>query len=256
MPRNGLVRLGLICTSIGFLLASFIAASEMASESDKPDPSSTTVRQGKRLYERRCVYCHGTKGRGNGPVSRGIFPKPRDFTRGIFKIRSTPSGSLPTDEDLFETISRGMPGTMMPSFSNLRKDQRWALVYYTKSFFTDPAAPSPKLFPLPKDETLPTAGSVARGRDLYLKADCWKCHGLWGRGDGPSSEKMVDDWGYPIRVANLNLPKLLRGGHSARELYRAIVTGVGGTPMPSYGDSLEPEETWDIVHYLQARMVE
>ncbi|MFQ5876650.1 MAG: c-type cytochrome [Acidobacteriota bacterium] len=214
------------------------------------------MKRGKRLYERRCVFCHGSRGEGNGPVSRGIFPKPRNFTRGIFKIRSTPSGYPPADEDLFETLRRGMPGTMMPSFSNLSDEQLWSLVYYVKSFFTEPGAQSPESFPLPEERPLPTAESVSRGRDLFLEAECWACHGLWGRGDGPSSGDMVDDWGYPIRVADLNKPKLLRGGHSARELYRTIATGVGGTPMPSFGDSLSPEQIWDLVNYLRSRMTE
>ncbi len=218
--------------------------------------SPRLLKRGKRLYERRCIFCHGSAGQGDGPVSRGIFPKPRDFTRGIFKIRSTPTGFAPTDEDLFETLRRGMPGTMMPSFSNLRDEQLWSLVSYVKSFYTEADAPSPEPFPIPEDEPLPTAGSIAGGRDLYLEFGCHSCHGLWGRGDGPASASMVDDWGYPIRVADLNQPKLLRGGHSPRELYRSIATGVGGTPMPSYGDSLSPENIWDLVNYLASQMGE
>ncbi len=223
----------------------------------RPEPTPKLVKKGKRLYRRRCVFCHGWKGDGHGPVARGIFPKPRDFTRGIFKIRSTPTGSPPTDEDLFETIGRGMPGTMMPSFSNLTDEQRWALVYYVKSFFTDPAAPSPEAIQIPeKLRPQPTFESIARGRQIFLQFECWKCHGLWGHGDGPSSQGMVDDWGYPIRVADLNHPKLLRGGYSPRELYRTIATGVGGTPMPAFGEALKPEDLWHLVNYLEMKMQE
>lgn len=257
MARKVWAGLARVCFLAGlFLVVNFAAVSRPATESEKLEPSPTVVKQGKRLYERRCVFCHGTKGKGDGPVSRGIFPRPRDFTLGIFKISSTPSGSLPADEDLFETFRRGMPGTMMPSFSNLKEQQLWSLVYYVKSFYTDADAPSPEPFPIPEDEPLPTAGSIARGRDLYLEAGCGSCHGLWGRGDGPSAGDMVDDWGYPIRVADLNQPKLLRGGHSARELYRSIATGVGGTPMPSYGDILTPRQLWDLVNYLASQMSE
>ncbi|MFQ5934220.1 MAG: c-type cytochrome [Dehalococcoidia bacterium] len=244
------------CAVVGLLGLGFVTAQGAALESSKQKPSPTLVRSGKRLYERRCLFCHGPHGEGNGPVSRGIFPKPRSFTQGIFKIRSTPSGSPPTDEDLLQTLKRGMPGTMMPSFSNLKEEQLWSLVYYVKSFFTEPDAPSPEPFPIPEERPLPSAESITRGQDLFLEAECWSCHGLWGRGDGPSSEEMVDDWGYPIRVADLNQPKLLRGGSSARELYRAIATGVGGTPMPSYGDSINSEQMWDLVNYLQSRMTE
>ena len=159
MAKYGAFRLGTSCAGIGLLLVSLVVAGQVASGSGKPGFSPNLLRQGKRLYERRCVFCHGSRGKGDGPISRAIFPKPRDFVRGIFKIRSTPSGRPPTDLDLFETISRGMPGTMMPSFSNLREDQQWALVYYIKSFFTEPDAPSPEPFKILDKEPIPSKNS-------------------------------------------------------------------------------------------------
>jgi mono/diheme cytochrome c family protein len=222
----------------------------------KPEPDHNLLKQGRRIYERRCIFCHGGSGQGDGPVSRGIFPKPRDFTRGIFKIRSTPSGS-PTDEDLFETLDRGLPGTMMPSFSNLRPRQIWSLVYYVKSFYTEPDRQSPEVIEIAEDQKpSPTAESVALGRGLFLDLGCSLCHGLWGNADGPASRTMEDSWGYPITVANLNRPELLRGGHSDRELYRAIATGIGGTPMAAFGDALSAEDIWHLVNYLRSRMAE
>ncbi len=256
MTKRNRISLGCRCAIVGLVLAGLVAISEAVVASGKPEPSSSVVKRGKRLYERRCLFCHGPGGEGDGPVSRGIFPKPRDFTRGIFKIRSTPSGSLPTDGDLYETLERGMPGTMMPSFSNLKEKQLWSLVYYVKSFYTQADAASPEALRIPEEQPLPVPESVARGGEMYLEAGCWKCHGLWGRGDGPSSGEMVDDWGYPIRVADLNQPKLLRGGASSHDLYRSIAAGAGGTPMPAYADSLEPGQIWDLVNYLQSRMVE
>lgn len=146
---------------------------------------------------------------------------------------------------------------MMPSFSNFSDEQLWRLVYYVKSFYTEPDAPSPEPISIPEDlKPLATMESIARGRATFLELGCYMCHGNWGRGDGPSSKSMVDDWGFPILVADLTQAKLLRGGHSSRELYRTIATGIGGTPMPAFGDSLTPEELWDVVNYLRSRMTE
>jgi len=233
----------------------FWGVEEEAAESLKLEPTKKVLVQGRRLYERRCIFCHGAKGTGDGPISRGVFPRPRDFTRGIFKIRSTPSGFPPTDDDLYETMERGLPGTMMPSFSNLDPDQLWSLVFYIKSFYGDADAPSPETIPIPVDlRPSPTMESISRGRQLFLEIGCSQCHGTWGNADGPSSQSLTDEWGFPIAVANLNQSKLLRGGHTARELYRSIAAGIGGTPMASFNGAISPEDTWHVVNYLRSRM--
>ena len=64
--------------------------------------------RGKAVYERRCVGCHGPNGDGNGPMATFLDPRPRDFRLGAFKFRTTPSGSLPTDGDLYRTLTRGL----------------------------------------------------------------------------------------------------------------------------------------------------
>ena len=64
----------------------------------QPKPAKGDVAKGKAVYEKKCAVCHGVDGKGNGPAEFVLFPKPRDFTRGIFKIRSTTT--LPTDNDL------------------------------------------------------------------------------------------------------------------------------------------------------------
>ena len=71
------------------------------------------VAEGARLYGRSCAVCHGDGGRGDGIIASRLLAPPRDFTQAVFKIRSTPSGSLPTDLDLFQTLSRGIHGTDM-----------------------------------------------------------------------------------------------------------------------------------------------
>ncbi len=212
--------------------------------------STGNSRAGKWVYRRKCAFCHGTNGKGDGMVSRYVFPKPRDLSHGVFKISSTPSGSLPTDQDLFNTLTRGMPGTTMPSWANLSEKQRWELVAYLKTFsdrFRTEEPDEPISIGEPKP---PYSESVNNGRRLYIDAKCWDCHGGNGKADGPSSDKLTDEWGYPIVPADLTVSHNWRGGSRPRDIFRSISVGIGGTPMPSYQDALTEDEIWDLANYL------
>ncbi|MFO1514474.1 MAG: cytochrome c, partial [Verrucomicrobiota bacterium] len=87
---------------------------------------------GQRVYEQHCAACHGGKGDGNGPAAVWLYPKPRDFSAGQFKIKSTPAQALPTDEDLFQSVTRGLPGSSMPSFAYLTEGERREVAQYVK----------------------------------------------------------------------------------------------------------------------------
>jgi mono/diheme cytochrome c family protein len=183
-------------------------------------------------------------------VSRYVFTKPRNFSHGVFKIHSTPTGSLPTDQDIFDTITRGMPGTVMPSWANLSEKQRWQLVQYIKTFsdrFKKEQAPEPITIGDPKP---PYPESVDNGRRLFIDAECWSCHGIEGKGDGPSAHNLKDQWGYPIVPANLTISRNWRGGNRPQDIFRSISIGIGGTPMPSWKDVLTEDQVWDITNYL------
>ncbi len=208
------------------------------------------VRAGKRLYRRRCVFCHGAAGRGDGQVSRYVFPKPRDLSLGIFKIRSTPTGGLPTDQDLFDTLTRGLPGTTMPAWWNLNESDRWALVAYIKTLsgkFNEAGSAEPITIGASKP---PYPASVQNGRWLFVEAECWTCHGLLGKGDGPSAATLTDDWDYPIVPADLRVSRNWRGGNRPEDIFRSIMVGIGGTPMPSWQDALTEDQIWDLTNYL------
>lgn len=209
------------------------------------------VSSGRELYQQHCATCHGADGRGDGPAARFLYPKPRDFTRGMFKVRSTADGELPTDADLLATLTRGMPGSPMPSFAYLSLAEREALVAHLKTWLParEPAAPIPV-----GDEPPQTPATVAAGKELYAQMQCGKCHGDTGKGDGPSAASLRDSWGYPIAVRDFTTGVYI-GGPSNRDLYLRFTTGVNGTPMPSYADSLSDLQRWQLVHYVQSLRV-
>src|SRR6478735_9804310 len=77
---------------------------------------------GKAVYDAHCVECHGKTGKGDGPAAMILMPHPRDFSSGRYKIRSTETGSLPTDEDLTRSIRQGLFGTAMPAWQGILPD--------------------------------------------------------------------------------------------------------------------------------------
>src|SRR5256886_6136222 len=142
--------------------------------------TATAAAPATAVYNHACAWCHGKDGRGGGPaafsINKYLSPRPRDFTRGRFKFRSTPSGQLPTDDDLLRTLERGIPG-YMPSFAGLTAGERRLAVTAVKRFFpgfaTAPPAPGVAL-PLPAPLA---AAAVSRGREVYTAAGCAACHG-------------------------------------------------------------------------------
>src|SRR5262245_47328338 len=71
----------------------------------RPQTTAMTIGKGKEVYKTNCIQCHGSEGKGDGYGAPFLVPPPRDFTAGAYKFRTTASGQLPTDDDLFRTIS-------------------------------------------------------------------------------------------------------------------------------------------------------
>ncbi len=212
---------------------------------------------GKTTFDKECVACHGVAGNGEGEAAYLLHPRPRDFTSGLFGIISTWDG-VPTDEDLFRTISRGMPGSAMPSWAHLAEETRWGLVHYMKSFAKRPlkvnANHEPDTFGSggagvvtlpPEPEYDP--GAEARARELFAKG-CAPCHGPTARGDG--AQKQVDSKGYPTRPRDLTLG-VFKGSPEPGEVYRRIVAGMPGSPMPQSG-YLQGDDGWHLVHFVRS----
>lgn len=213
--------------------------------------SEAELNAGKELYTKNCAQCHGDKGDGNGAAAPHLMPRPRDFTSGKFKIRTTPSGKLPTDEDLHHIIKVGMPYTSMPAWPNLTDAEITNLVYYVKSFAPDFAKPDGQVegMKIPAPPAL-TSESVERGKASYAELGCARCHGELGRTDGGTAPTLKDDFDHPIRPADLSRPWTFRGGASRVDIFRGMTTGLNGTPMPAFGEALTEEQRWDLTDYI------
>ncbi len=208
--------------------------------------------RGGQLYEAKCALCHGASGKGDGPAAERLLPRPRDFTAGKYKIRSTASGQLPTDQDLFRVISEGMPGTSMPAWKMLPEKDRWALVAYLKGFAGAFKGAKPEVAKVP-GEVASSEASIKRGKEMFEAIECNKCHGQAGRGDPAPGSDLKDDWGHPVRPANLYKAWTFRGGHERKDVAMRLATGLAGSPMPTFLDSVEkPEDVWHVANYVRS----
>jgi len=180
-----------------------------------------------------------------------LFPKPRDFSRGIFRFKSTETGSLPTDRDLFRTVSIGVQGTSMFAWQyTLSERERWAVAAYIKGFsgyFQEEAPGEPIILGW---EPEMTPARVEQGKQVFQKAGCVDCHGSQGYGDGPSSRDMMDSFGYPIVPRNFHIAAEFKRGHTLRDIALTVSTGNDGTPMPSFKNSLTQDQIWDLASFV------
>jgi len=214
------------------------------------DDTPGSPAHGKAVYERYCVSCHGERGDGAGAYAPYAAPKPRDFRKGLFKWRSTPTGALPLVSDLERTIRDGVYWSLMPAWYPLTKRARLDVIAYIQTFSPRWQEEKPgEPLPIPPEPSH-TPESAVRGRAVYEAQSCAKCHGEQGAGDGPSAKTLVDDWGDPDPPFDLTKGHM-KGGTTGPDLYRVFMTGLNGTPMPSFADTIKPEEAWDLVHYMQ-----
>ena len=220
-----------------------VAAQDVGTEAERES--------GRALYLRNCAQCHGDDGDGAGYATPHLSPRPREFTLGNFKVRSTPNGQLPTHQDLVNIIRRGMPYTSMPAWPDLSDQEVSDLAYYVTTFSPRFSNAEPQPVPLPSAPAS-TTESIELGRALYEQTGCGECHGTLGRGDGPSAPTLEDDLGLPIRAADLTQSWTFRAGSSREDLFRTMTTGLNGTPMPSFDEALNPEQRWAITDFIES----
>lgn len=252
-------------------------------EISDPQSSAGNLQRGQLVYQQRCVQCHGVTGDGNGPSAQYMYPRPRDYRKGIFKFSSTPYGYRPLRDDLVKTVRQGIRGTSMPSFHLLPEADQQAVVDYVimlchrgelEQQLVDMAdmesaiveddvrgdliptvlrkwsdADAAEVFPATPPPRF-TAEHVERGKALFLSKGCSKCHGNDGRGL-TLDNKGVDVWGHQTRAADLT-SGMLHGGNRPIDIYRRIYNGINGTPMPGFANAFreDPQALWDIVAYV------
>jgi mono/diheme cytochrome c family protein len=202
------------------------------------------------VYERHCAVCHGADGRGAGEAAPRLRTQPADLTAGRYKFRSTPSGAAPTDEDLAQTLQRGVRGTAMVPQTHLTPAQLQAVIAYVRTLAPGLAERVRAPVALPPAPAA-TPAVLTRGARLYRDSGCPECHGDVGRGDGPSARKgMTDARGLATVPADLTRRPFKRGSDPV-DTWKSVALGLDGTPMPSYADALDGEETWAIVLFLE-----
>jgi mono/diheme cytochrome c family protein len=244
--------------SLGLGLAGVLVAS-LSKTADLKPPAATPklIAAGKQLYLQQCAACHGVSGRGDGEAAYLLYPKPRNFVAAKYRLVST-WDRVPTDQDLFDTITRGMPGSAMPSWGHLSPEQRWSLVYYIKSLAEKPLHIRPQKNPnpdgsggegliVPPPQPPFDAAAKARALELYKDA-CASCHGATGRGDGVQEQR--DDEGFPTRPRDLTAG-VFKGSPDPISLYRHIIAGIPGSPMPM-SDWAWGDDAWHLVNYVRS----
>jgi mono/diheme cytochrome c family protein len=140
----------------------------------------------------------------------------------------------------------------MPSWNPLSSQARADLVAYVKHFsarWTSEKSGTPIQVPA---EPEVTADRIKAGQVLFQKLECWKCHGVEGRANGPSADTLTDDQNRPIKPFNFHDGTRFKCGTSDADLYKIFMTGLDGTPMPSFADNVKPDEAWELVFYLRS----
>ncbi len=240
----------------------------LAQEGQLPDPiQQDKLELGKKTYFKRCVWCHGVEGGGDGPSADRLFTRPRNFIQGTFKIRWTDSGELPLDQNLIDTVTNGLPGSAMPAWGGvLSPDEIAAVVQFVKTLVQDRdfldedeevfrqdfgenpwGTEGPYHLGIPQED-------IDLGKDVFLKNKCFECHGGEGRGDG--NPTMKDDWGFPIFAADWqqcwNFRGSRRNHYDPFNVVRTVSTGMNGTPMPNFKDKITVEDRWKLAAFVNS----
>ena len=123
------MQLFLVLSFVLFGLSCFAQDSWRAPDSAKEikNPyagNKIAAQKGRALYSSLCWTCHGKNGKGDGPASANLKPKPNDFSSADLQKQ--------TDGELFWKLSNGK-GMMVPYKHSLNEEKRWQLINYIRT---------------------------------------------------------------------------------------------------------------------------
>ena len=231
--------LGILCA------VSVLVPHEATADDNVPTPE--LHRLGLQIYADFCSVCHGPSGEGNGALASEFTPRPRDFTFGSFKFRSTGLGESPARADWISVIRNGIEGSygrLMPAFDSFTDTEVLALVEVVRQFAVLDAYGTPVEIPPRRLDF-----SEVRARQLYRSAGCVECHGANYDGKGPAAAGLTDESGFPIAPADFTVGKF-KGSADLSQIWLRIFGGIPGTPMPSFGQNVSPENLWLVAMYV------
>jgi mono/diheme cytochrome c family protein len=204
------------------------------------------LEQGRTIFTRECMVCHGPAGTGDGPYGNNLQPSPPDFSDGNYGTLQDPSY---TDADYFWRISEGLPWSAMPAWkSQYSEEDRWAAVHYIRVNFTQTEARpvmNEMLVQPPEvylQQTMPEGASFERGKQIYLTT-CAQCHGLAGDGNGWHSAYLNQNMG---NLADPAMKDMTDGDYLVKLMF-----GVADTSMPVWNEWLPEEQQWDAIRYIR-----
>jgi mono/diheme cytochrome c family protein len=230
------------------------------------------LERGRAVFARACKTCHGS-GDGDGPTGFHLAPRPRDFTRGVFKFAAVPAGALPRDEDLRRVVTGGLAGTGMLAW-RLAPAEVEEVIQYLKTLsprWRD-ELPGEPIVAGPDPWAGREAAARVRGARVYhALARCQACHPAHaaaaeiaafaaelGRPVPEARPRPTEpiatpsDFGAPLLAPDLSRDTLrsVRPESRLADLYRVIAAGVGGTSMPTWKGALPEGDLWALVHYV------
>jgi mono/diheme cytochrome c family protein len=228
-----------------------------------PPATQAVLVRGKLMFNFSCAPCHGKEGKGDGPLAANLNNTPDDLTTGFFHNRSTAFGQLPTDYDIYRTITSGIHNTAMPLFQQMLPEDRGAVVQYIKTlspFFSD-STQYPLTIVRIGEPIQSNLHSLKEGRRIYLETGCANCHGMRGRGDGPNKTQPmagllagmhIDEADTNIKPTDLTNPSEYAFARSVADVCRILATGLNVAAMPSFAKRLSEEERWNLANYVWA----
>jgi len=227
-------------------------------QDDEDAAYEALLEKGKQYYDINCRICHGEKGDGKGFVDviryaekngRVIETFPRDFTIGVYKFRTSSTGCLPSPEDLQRTIKDGIDRSFMPPQEKIGDEDLKAVTEYVMAFtYRFEEEDLCDVISVKKPDYVGSAMSIKKGKEVYKRMKCAECHGETGEGDGSKANDIKDDWGKKILPFDFVTGNLKRGS-SAENIYMTFTSGLDGSGMPSYEDSVSEKERWDMVSF-------